>query len=299
MTEYVLIDDGEMFVYLGNAHGFGFGYGGPTGAKVIAEQTPAAGGPVMQPSPSRGWWVCAWGLDEAPARVVVELGPEKERDHYELSERYAHVAEPDGPFPRTLTVEEYSQRTDEDGGAYDPATSQMYESVMREVEREPVVLDSFLVLEGQPAPQDGGTWVAALPYELRERPEYRHLFPGHLAEDFRAVLAKRLEALPYVQHCFSHQPGPLDVSVRVFYEPTVWEPKRNSRGRVTKQKGSAGYVTHRLDIAAPRRIEGANRAEAVKRWDEEMGSFLAAVEEAAHVVPCGHCKGRGWKAPEK
>jgi hypothetical protein len=207
-------------------------------------------------------------------------------------------------FPATLTPAEWSERM----AGYDDDTDSpewaLYDHVTETVPGESVPVDAVVDLgDGSPAPKDGLTWNARLPYELQHHPELLHRFPGHLS-GFRTAVIEAAKLLPVMAAGWmnsgasedSKRPGFVNVHTTVPYEPRTTRVVHDEGRRGNKLKrGRDVLETKRLEVSirVPASIEGPNRAAARAVWDREMARILAAITEALTPAPCGHCKGTG------
>lgn len=188
-------------------------------------------------------------------------------------------------FPRMLTVEEWAERqgTDEDS---DFPERGLYRAVTEPQPDKVVVLEGpWQHADGEPAPPDGRTWVAKLPYELIQHSELLHLFPGSL-QGFRAALVARLNTIPGVT-AYDH--ATFEVYAKVPYDP----PRHSWTGKGRSKRQVAEGLTRSQTFYPPREIPGATRASAAVAWDETIAKFVAVVSEMATVRPCGTCAGTG------
>lgn len=207
-------------------------------------------------------------------------------------------------FPTTLTPEEWSARTASYDDDADSPEDALYDRVTEKIPGDLVPVDAVVDLgDGSPAPHDGLTWTARLPYELQHHPELLHRFPGHLS-GFRAAVIDAAKRLPVMAAGWmnsnaredSNRPGFVDVYTTVPYEPRTTRFVHDEDRRGNKlRRGRTVVELKRLEVSVqvPANIEGPNRAAAREVWDREMARILAAIEEALTPAPCGHCKGTG------
>lgn len=259
---YVLHDGSDWFYYLGSGETF------------------YADGAPMRATAERDWWAA-----DHKAKVI-------EREHPATKKLVAwkliENAVPTEEYPAALTAEEHRERYDFGDG--DSKIGVLYEGVYEDVpSRRERVEGSFMLLEGAPPPSDGLTWEARLPFALRFASEYRHLFPGRLA-NFKAAVAKRLDEMPGVS---AYDQSKFSVYVKVRYEKPV--PGRNLRGKRVQVR----EVTREVPISPPRVIEGNNRAEAKVEWDKLMTRYVEEVTYWSEAHLCSHCGGNGIVDPRK
>lgn len=198
-------------------------------------------------------------------------------------------------FPAELTAEEWDARSEMERDVMHP----LYDHRTEDIPGEHVEFPADAVVDlgsGGPAPADGLAWHAELPYELAHHHEVRHLFPGYL-DGFRAALCARLRQLGYDAYDVST----FSVSTRVQYSPKreKWTGALLRSGGRSKTRGAVveSWSTRRVDISPPRRIAGANRAEAVEEWYRHMEHWMAAIQEWSEPRECGHCNGTGLVLP--
>lgn len=265
---YVLEHDGTWFYYLGRGY-----YG----------ETFYADGEPMVSTETDGWFA----TDHEARLIEAEKKAHQIRASYKLVEGVP----PSEKFPASLTVAEYDAKNDDESTEYEPRMYALYEAVMEDVPpvRTPVEGEWFR-LEGEPPPKDGHTWHAKLPFELRYANEYRHLFPGYL-EGFKNVLAAKLNKIPGVT-AYDHQGFSVTIEIQWDKPPMVREKRRNDR----KFKDyPARPLTERVKLRPPYRIDGSNRAAAVKEWDRLMDDYVGQVQDVANVKACGVCHGKGYR----
>jgi hypothetical protein len=286
--QYALRHDGRVWIYLG---------------AVGSDRTPYMDGEPMQAGAVRGWWWAAAPSHDGPPFPTVEV----ERPSRQVTVGYHRTLPVDDPrYPETLTVEEYRARTDDDEGGYDAKVDALYEAVR---EAEPSVRERvpgpWLWLDGEPPPDDGLDWKATLPFELRARREYLHLFPGHL-DGFRDAVKEALEAIPGARVYTAS--GTFDVSLTVTLPKHAPLPQwarppdlshltaRERRQRLARESEVVERITRQLRIPVPSRVEGADRADATVRWHERKAEIVAYVE-AVVAAPCPNCGGHGYLEP--
>lgn len=203
-------------------------------------------------------------------------------------------------FPLHLTPEEFAAREagkDEDSESVERS---LYRAITEpQPDQIEYLTGPWLRADGEPAPADGRTWVARLPYELSNHRELLHLFPGAL-QGFREALAERLKRIPDVEVYTS---SGFQVYAKVPYDPPrqSWQGELLRSGERSKRRGRevAERLTRSQHFNPPREIAGVNRAAAVAAWDEAMAKFVAVVTEMATVRPCGTCGGSGISPHEK
>jgi hypothetical protein len=195
-------------------------------------------------------------------------------------------------FPATLTVAKYEDRTDDEDDYTTAPERSLYRPITRTEPGKAIMVDlsGTVELDGEPAPDDGRTWVAQLPYELSNHCELLHMFPGHL-RGFPGALRSALDAIPGVS---AYDNGEFTVYIRRHYSPAVVRMvKDSSRPRSKKLVEQERHDTGTYVLSPPNLIYGKNRAAAVAEWDRLMGKYVATVSEAAMSTPCGHCHGTG------
>jgi hypothetical protein len=237
------------------------------------------------------WWVTGHQAE----RITAVYQPAPKTTGYRLLDLDAVSTK----FPATLTVEDYRERSKTASG------EQYYELYQRVEEDQPpveYVYDGlYMVLAGRepPAP-DEPQWVADLPHELTERPEYKHLFPGHIPH-LRNVLIAKFQTMPHVEHVFDgYQDDPsVYVSLRVPYEPprTRRQAAIGARGQELKSGARTVPVLARrtLHLPIPYRITGPNYATALAEWSQAVEFWTGLVREAS-VKACDACDGTGYIA---
>lgn len=234
------------------------------------------------------WW---WTADE-PKTLELVGPPTREVVGYDLPDG---VSTPEGS---PITVERWRELHDEDG---DPIHQwvRLYCSVTEP--REPKVTElpapMMLVPGVPPAQADSRVWVAELPFELRERSEYRHLFPGHMP-GFKTALKDYLGGpgwdrgqVPGVDCYDDRESRALSIRRTTSYEPTLTTTRKQPGRR--KVQTVPRTVERRLLLLAPDSVKGRNRADAAERWDALWAKALELVG-ASNVKACGRCEGRGW-----
>jgi hypothetical protein len=157
----------------------------------------------------------------------------------------------------------------------------------------------IVVLEGREPPSpDEPQWVAQLPHALTERPEYKHLFPGHIV-GLVDHMKKIFEAMPrarYVLLNFQNRPG-VYVDLRVPYdEPrTEWRADTSYRtGKKLKTGRTVPVLVSRsLTLPIADRVAADTYEEALALWDQQVAHWTRVVEEAS-VAACSHCDGKGY-----
>lgn len=233
-----------------------------------------------------GWWAA----DHEAAEVALSIPQPYRIVGYRLSKPDAESDR----FPASLTPEEYCQRVDAD--------EVYYSLYVRETEQVPneitVVEGPWIRLDGAPPPADGRSWRANLPSELRHRPEYHHLFPGHMP-GLRDHIEELARANPRVRHVLVDYQGRrgLDIGLEVPFDQPIYEyrPARNRDGGISRSRNGRNVaVTARrsLLLDVPQRVAGSNRAEAAAEWDRQVAEWTAAIDGAS-VKACSACRGHG------
>lgn len=248
----------------------------------------------------RGWWQIPSHVGFDPERARIECAvPPRQR-----TVSYRRAIEAPG-YPETLTVEQFIERSSDESPDYDRRFPALYEPVQEEVASEPEVMAGpWLVLDGAPPPDDPRVWTCKLPFALANRPEYRHLFPGHL-EGFREVAAAALGAMANVRVLGVSSHGPLSVYIEVSvprptrlewdkgFDPSSYSTVRDRQKARLKFDAPKTVVSHHLEVPVPSRIEGADRADATRAWDDTLLALIEAID-ALRAQPCPTCKGHGW-----
>jgi hypothetical protein len=245
--------------------------------------------PRETPGAQTDWW---WTPGE-PRDLKLIGPPTKETVSFTLPEGVTT------PLGSPITVEQRRALFDDEGDPVQP-WARLYEAVRED--RDPQVTElpaPVMLLPGAPPPQgDGRRWVADLPWEVREHPEYLHLFPGHIP-GFKQALYEHLGGRGFGGRsqvagvdCYDdRETRALKIARTASYAPalTTTRKKRGGRGKETVPR----TVTRTLLLLVPDSVKGANRADATARWDALWAKALELVE-ASNVQACGHCEGRGW-----
>lgn len=263
----------------------------------------------MDEGAAGGWWSApVGGLAEQPDtwRVEIERPGGKRVIHYNRTPDIVS-----DKYPERLLPDAYASLTNDEADVYDPRVSALYQPEFEDspAVREPVE-GPWLRLDGKPPGdmEDGLTWTATLPYELRERKEYLHLFPGHLS-GVRDAMKDVLEQIPGVRvHTAS---GKFDVSLKVALPKLPPLPKwakprdysamtgtaRERREHVAREAASTVYlITRQLRLPVPDRVDGENRADAIRLWLQMRDEVVGYVESII-ASPCAACGGHGYIEP--
>lgn len=268
MASYLLNDGAEWFIYVGDTYGDWTLYVDDQEAQIAPDAVRSR------------WYV----TDHRPEQMELRHAPLSRAVAYRLPEG----TQIEG-LARELSADEFKEQfpRDEDYDYID-ARAKLYEAVTESYVPDPKPVETpVLVLEGRPPDRDDTrVWVANLPYELRHRPEYLHLFPGYLVGFEEAFLAA-LERVPGVSSAHGSRAGE---PVKVFYNLRYWPKPHRGRTLNGKRKDFQS-VMKSLDLRPPRRIEGANRAEAEAKWTAEMERWLSEVREATTGCVCETCGG--------
>jgi hypothetical protein len=280
--QIVLHDDGTWFVHLGEQ------FDHEKAAEVTADGRP------MRPADDHiSYRYVRWYAVEGdqPTEVRVEWKPVTRTKCYRLKSREAAEALDQGHRPDEVKAADYD----------DDLFWHLYESVTvtEQPAPETVDLSSAVVVEGTPPPTDGLKWVPDLPYALKHRDEYGHLFPGKLV-GFRAALAERLKEefgdatgfgrFDGVQ--YRRDDGPVKVRLSIPFDPPLYEPKRLKSGRKSTRDKVQRFQSREWAFAPPNVIRGTTRADAAEEWHRQIEGFVAEVRDS-RAKPCGHCKGTG------
>lgn len=226
----------------------------------------------------------AWFTTDHLAERIEEHIPGGTRvTHYAI--RNPDIISP--ALPPELTPEEMGERQE---GEDDEVYAVLYQPVRAQ--------DAGTVVE-HPGPYtllvaewgEGGrvktTWKAELPYELRERAEYAHLFPGHLM-GFQERVIERLKALPHIKYVLARKGGNiLDVTAEIGFLTNIshWVSKNSSPRERT--------VTKKWELHVPKLVWGECRAAAEAEWDRLLEGYLAEVD-CVNVRACNTCEGHGF-----
>jgi hypothetical protein len=207
MASYLLNDGAEWFIYVGDTYGDWTLYVDDQEAQIASDAVRSR------------WYV----TDHRPEQMELRHAPLSRAVAYRLPEG----TQIEG-LARELSADEFKEQfpRDEDYDYID-ARGKLYEAVTESYVPDPKPVETpVLVLEGRPPDRDDTReWVAKLPYELRHRPEYLHLFPGYLV-GFEKALVAALEQVPGVSSAHESRPSE---PVKVFYNLRYW-PKPH-RGR--------------------------------------------------------------------
>ncbi|MFD8899854.1 hypothetical protein [Streptomyces ardesiacus] len=236
----------------------------------------------------RDWWA----TNHEATRLTATAQPGAKTVGYRLSDPTAESVR----YPATLTVDEWNERRDSDESLW-----QLYTNIHEDQPTLEHVYDGpVMVLEGRepPAP-DEPQWVAQIPHMLTERPEYQHLFPGHIPGlvDHLMGVFKAMPRVEHVFHNFQNEPG-VYVSIRVPYdEPrTEWRAYTGRKGQPLKSGRNVPVTVSRsLTLPIPHRIAAGTYDEALSLWEQQVQHWTRVVEEAS-VAACSHCNGHGFVA---
>ncbi len=232
------------------------------------------------------WYV----TDRHAERITAVYQPNAKTTGYKLSDPKALSER----YPAELSVEDFHERV----GDHDEYWG-LYERVTEDLEPVEYVYEGpFMVLEGrQPPAPDEPQWRAALPVELTQRAEYRHLFPGHIP-GLKQHLEKLITAMPRVKYCFvdyRDRPG-LHITVRVPYDQprTTFVRNTGRRGQPLKSGRTVQVTVDRsVDLPVPAAVYGENYDAALAEWEQQVEYWLEQVAEAS-VAACSACDGKGY-----
>ncbi|MCI3279162.1 hypothetical protein [Streptomyces cylindrosporus] len=231
------------------------------------------------------WWAAA---GEA-AELKVATKPRQKTTDYRLTDADTESVK----YPATLTVAEWNERRE-----YDDNMWQLYKAVREDLPPVEYVYDEpVMVLEGrQPPGPDEPQWVARLPHALTERPEYKHLFPGHIP-GFAEHLMDVFKAMPRVQHVFHNYQGRVGVYValNIPFDPpqTVWQANIGRGGKKLKSGRNVPQTVYRtVNLPIPDNVAAVTYEQALTVW-EEQAAFWTSVVESTQVAACGACGGTG------
>lgn len=283
MTVYALKHpDGRWLYHLPTPDTFGTpGFG--SRAEVIGVY---ADGQPMEKLP-RDWWA-------APAEAGV-LSVTGKRPPKTVGYRLTDASAESVRYPTTLSLEEWEDRSDRES----ETLWTLYTSVQEEQPGLEHVYDGpVMVLEGREPPgPDEPQWTANLPHALTERPEYKHLFRGHIA-GLVAHMMKIFEAMPrarYVFLNFQNRPG-VYVDLRVPYDEPRTEWRADTSHRTGKKLKTGRtvpvLVTRSLTLPIADRVAADTYEQALAIWDQQVAHWTWVVEQAS-VAACGHCDGTG------
>lgn len=232
-----------------------------------------------------------WATDHEAERLSTTAQPSAKTVGYRLTDLDTASVK----YPATLTVDEWNERRDRETDTL----WTLYTNVHEEQPALEHVYDGpVMVLEGRepPAP-DEPRWVAALPEALTGRPEYMHLFPGHIPglRGYLEAVFRQMLHVDFVHDNFQNEPG-IHVSLKVPYD----EPRTEFKAR-TGRNGKplkSGYhvkvlVNRRLTLPIPHRVPGDTYEEALAAWHEQIAFWTGVVAEAS-VAACSHCNGKGF-----
>ncbi|MFE9812348.1 hypothetical protein [Streptomyces sp. NPDC005548] len=245
-----------------------------------------ADGQAMQ-ALSSGWWAA----DREATQITATALPQAKTTGYKLRTPDVESVR----YPATLTPDAWEYRTEDEDNLWE-----LYTSVKEE---QPPAIEyvydgPIQVLDGREPPRaDEPQWVASLPHVLASRPEYLHLFPGHIP-GLTTHLMKVFEAMPRVQHVFvnfQNRPG-VYVSVRVPYdEPqTTWRADIGRKGQKLKSGRTVPVMVSRsVTLPISDRVAADTYVEALALWEQQVAYWTGVVEEAT-VAACSHCDGKGY-----
>lgn len=235
----------------------------------------------------RGWWAAPGEASELKALTK----PRQEVIVYKLGDPNAESIR----YPATMSVQDHSDRRQDDESLWDLYTPTFQDlAPLEHVYEGPV-----MVLEGREPPgPDEPQWVAQLPHALTERPEYQHLFPGHIA-GLVDHMKKIFEAMPrarYVLLNFQNRPG-VYVDLRVPYDEPRTEWRADTSYRTGKKLKSGRtvpvLVSRSLTLPIADRVAADTYEEALALWDQQVAHWTSVVEEAS-AAACSHCDGKGY-----
>ncbi len=234
-----------------------------------------------------------WATDHEATRLTTTAQPGAKTVGYRLTDQSAESAR----FPAALSLDEWNERRD----CESETLWQLYTNVHEEQPALEHVYDGpVMVLEGREPPSpDEPQWVANLPQALTGRPEYRHLFPGHIP-GLVGHLMDVFKGMPRVEHVFlnfQNRPG-VYVSLRVpFDEPrTEWRANTGRNGKTLKSGRTVTVTVSRsMTLPISDRVAADTYAEALALWEQQVQHWIGEVESAS-VAACSHCDGKGYVA---
>jgi hypothetical protein len=236
-----------------------------------------------------------WASETEASRLTATAQPSPKTTGYKLRDPAAESVR----YPLTLTVAEWEERRD--GGDSDT----LWELYASSTEAQPAVEHVYdgpvMMLEGREPPgPDERQWNADLPQVLAQRPEYRHLFPGHIP-GLRTHLHQVIKAMSGIRHCFDGYNGytGLHVVIEVpFDKPkTRWQANLSRRDSRPLKSGRTVAVTatRNLNLPVPASVPGETYETALRNWDQQVEFWLSVVRDAS-VVACSACNGTGHVA---
>ncbi|MBP5918727.1 hypothetical protein F3K34_43875 [Streptomyces sp. LBUM 1486] len=235
-----------------------------------------------------------WATGSEATRLTVTAQPRPRTVGYKLRDLSAESVR----YPATLTTEVWDGRRDREGDTL----WELYDSVQEDQGAVEHVYDGpVMVLEGREPPgPDERQWKAELPYALGSRPEYLHLFPGHIP-GLRAHLHEAIKVMPRVRHCFDKGTDYTGLSVTLslqFDEPrTTWRADTSRRtGKPLKTGRTVPVLVDRhLRLPVPESVPGETYEAALRNWDQQVEFWLSVVRDAT-VRACSACNGTGHVA---
>lgn len=236
----------------------------------------------------RGDW---WTAPNAATRFTATFQPKEVVTGYALDDPSAESSR----YPATLTPEERRDRPDGE----DEILWQLYSPTLTKIPGETHTWDGPVVyMEGREPPQgDEPQWIADLPHQLADRPEYLHLFPGRIP-GLREHVYQILDRRPGILHCFKNYNGNsgIHVAIEVGYDKPRTRWLRNISRRTGKPlktgKNVPEKVTRRIDLPVPTQVTGENYEQALTEWNRQV-EFWIEVVDSATVKACSACNGTG------
>ncbi|MEU6713013.1 hypothetical protein ABZ897_16145 [Nonomuraea sp. NPDC046802] len=274
---YVLVQDGISMYYLASV---------TSNYSWRADAAAAyANGEPMTKLNIAGWWGTT---TPGPHEIVVHIPNTDDTVRWDLKDLEAESAR----FPRTLTPEQFQQRSQDSDVWY-----AMYTAIREPADPTIIPVDGpWTVLQDAPLPPQDKTlppWTASLPTSLRHRPEYHHLFPGHLV-GLRDHLTEVIKGLPYVYACYNQ-----DRVLKVFMRVPLNKPEQKwvtpftlDKRRRPKPELREVTVERHLHLPAPDHVQGDSRADALTNWDQQVEHWVGIVRDAS-VKACSTCHGLG------
>lgn len=184
--------------------------------------------------------------------------------------------------------------------------SNLYEGVYEDQPDQTLTFPStdFVIIDDAEAPEeDGLTWSVNVRDGLARHPEFLHLHPGVLIGFRKAIRDEVRSRVGYTGHLFAENGCSEDDGGRLRAWRTVpYEPRRtkfvHDTSRRTGNKLKSGRQVpeaKRLEVwvATPDHIPGRNRADAKRRWNEELEAIASEIVDMLEPAPCWHCKGTG------
>ncbi|HEY5834931.1 hypothetical protein [Streptomyces sp.] len=236
-----------------------------------------------------------WATDHEATRITTVTKTSPKTTKYVLEDPDTASVK----YPAELTVEQWQERRQLNGGTTPERLWELYRSITVEQPPTETHIDgTFTVLEGGEPPAPGGpTWTVNLLDSITQRPEYQHLFPGRL-HGLREHIIALIKRMPRVTHCFDgfQDSTAVYVDLRVPYEQPETRFVRDISHRTGKTlktgRNRPVTVSRTLHLPIPTTVTGDNYAAALAEWDRQVAFWTQAVADA-NVAACNHCRGTG------